>query len=517
MAINKRIKQKNDFIPGTNSNVNTTNLVGLNKYQTAYNNFSQPKNNAGIIQQDFAQANAVKSPTQIDAQNNINKYTNAYYQDNAVKPTRTINEQNAPEQSVEETIEDTQNDQIEDLEQQTETNPLKNAYDSFKAQAELNKVSAQNELSNANKVAQQYMDNYLKYYGMQGSGMGQSAYANLAAQNTRNAADINKQYNQELADYRNAFNENLKEQAALDLQSLSKEDQQSYIDKLRGQSGVNDDTISNIEAQANSINYQRNEDRQSQLNDEAKIDGRDYAMTYNETDWSNYINDLQAAGVDENTIKGLERFRNAYGVSLDDSKENALSTVIGAIDSAVENKDYDKQRELNTVYDRIENATTQEELDTALEELKQVERKGYGSNDIEVGGSKTYKQVNAQSGSGSKNDPYVYDELKLKALKKLAENETLPEGSWVQYTNSVGNVILRQVIDGKLKKRERVYEQGHSKNPYANVSNIKDLENMVENGEAKVGDYYYITNESGKKVRYRVAETMWGYKYLKED
>ncbi len=539
-----------------------------------------------------------------------------------------------------------------------EEKPLQNAYDTFKSQLELDKVSAQNEISNANKMSKQYMDNYLKYYGMQGSGMGQSAYANLSAQNTQNIANVNSQYSKQLSDYRTAFNENLKQQAANDLQTLSKEDQQSYIDNLSGQSGVNEDTISNIQSQANAVNYQRDEEQRlkteaenkqlnqdtldtglryantmsdeqwnsyienlsknpnvsqetiaqlqsergiysenkrlkdeeeatykseqekkqansdameigseyaftmtdenwdaylerlsqdpnitdetlyhlqeqreiyledkkttaekeanakaeserNQANSDAWTYGQGYAQTYNDQKWNSYLERLKAEGVDEKVITNLQDYREAYGANnYENSRDNALGTVAGMIDSVKQSGDYNKINEFNKIYSEIENATTQEEVNAALDKLQKSE----GSY-----GTKTYQEIGASSGNGDKNDPYIYNDKSLSELKDMADNGELPEGTWVQYKNAVGNWIIRQVQDGKLKERDRVYEQGHSKNPYENVSNIKDLENMVENGEAKVGDYYYITNESGKKVRYRVAETMWGYKYLKED
>ena len=555
-----------------------------------------------------------------------------------------------------------------------EEKPLQNAYDSFKAQLELDKVSAQNEISNANKVSKQYMDNYLKYYGMQGSGMGQSAYANLAAQNTQNIANVNSQYSKQLSDYRTAFNQNLQSQAANDLQTLSKEDQQSYIDNLRGQSGVNDDTISNIQSQANAINYQRDEEQaaktelenkqtnatylqqgtnyaynmtdeqwntyieglkanpnitaetiatlenersiysenkrledeeeattkaeedkkqanneamstgskyaftmtdenwnaymerlandpnitdetlyhlqeqreiylederrrteeettaktekekqtannnaltlgseyaykmsdeqwdayierlandpnitdetlyllqnerdiyleserrldekdaetktetdKQQANSEAWTYGQSYAEVYDDQQWESYINRLIAEGVDERVITNLNDYREAYAFNtFENSYDKALSTVTGMIDAAEQNKDYDKIGELNIIFTEIQNATTQAELNAALDKLEKAETGSHGS--------KSASELGATSGTGSQNNPYIFNKT-LGELKDMAKEGELPNGIWVQYKNGAGNWIIRQVQDGKLKEREKVDYQPQS-------------------------------------------------------
>lgn len=513
-----------------------------------------------------------------------------------------------------------------------EEKPLQNAYDTFKSQLELDKVSAQNEISNANKMSKQYMDNYLKYYGMQGSGMGQSAYANLSAQNTQNIANVNSQYSKQLSDYRTAFNENLKQQAANDLQTLSKEDQQSYIDDLRGQSGVNEDTISNIQSQANAVNYQRDEEQRlkteaenkqlnqdtldtglryantmsdeqwnsyienlsknpnvsqetiaqlqnergiysenkrlkdeeeatykseqdkkqansdameigseyaftmtdenwaayldrlskdpnitdetlyhlqeqreiyledkkataekeanakaeserNQANSDAWTRGQGYAQKYNDQKWNAYLERLKAEGVDEKVITNLQDYREAYGTNkFENSLNNAISGIQGAIDEAKANGDKAKQYELSQIFNDINNASNQEELDAALKKWDDLEKQPYSGA--------TPQELGSTSGTGSQYDPLVFDGLSKSDLKDLADSGKLKDGTWVQYENWTGKKVNAQVVDGKLKNEETciVSGSGTESNPY--YSDSIDATNLVKNiaEKARVGE-----------------------------
>lgn len=450
----------------TNDTTLQNGNISLNQYANAYSQNNKP------MQNPYAGGTLNTPNKTIVNETNVNNNiaTSGIENKSAIenKPTVDI----IPQQS---------NNVIE------ETKPLQNAYDSYKAQLELDKLSAQNEVANANKVAQQYMDNYLKYYGMQGSGMGQSAYANLAAQQTQQLSDVNRQYSRDLADYRDSFNQNLKDQASLDLQSLSKEDQQSYINKLRGQSGVNDDTIANIESQANSINYNREQDeleKQQLANDNKNASslqtGEIFATTMTDEKWNAYLDRLDDDGaITDETIQTLKDFRDAYGISsFETSFEKALSSIQGAIDEAKSNGDTAKQYELSQIFNAINNASNQEELDAALKQWDELEKQPYSGI--------TPQEIGSTSGTGSQYDPLVFDGLSKSDLKDLAENGKLKDGTWVQYENWLGKKVNAQVVDGKLKNKETwiVSGSGTESNPY--YSDTKDATNLVENIQEKV-------------------------------
>lgn len=369
--------------------------------------------------------------------------------------------------------------------------PLKNAYDNYKSQLDLDKLSEQNEIANANKLAQTYMDNYLKYYGMQGSGMGQSAYANLGAQQTQQMANVNRDYNIKLQDYRNQFNQGLKDEAAINLQGMTKEQQQEYINKFKGQSGVDDTTISNMEAQANAINYNRAE------NENANILSRGEANAVNMSDeqWANFIErQKNNPNITQDTLQTLQDYRDMYGTStFETSQEEWTNTMANAINDAIANKDYNKLAQLRAINTKMTNAQTQEELDAAIDEMKALENYNYVEQ--------TPETVGATSGVGSKEQPYVYSEAKLADLKDMVAKGKIPENSWVQYTNSAGVKVLRQVSNGQLTNRQQAKDTISS---YAVIPSTKfqmtNRQKTIKEYGLKEGDYIVTGNKNNSDV-----------------
>jgi hypothetical protein len=139
-------------------------------------------------------------------------------------------------------------------------NNYKSAYGEYKKQLELNKVNAQNDIAKANRVAQQYLNNYLRQQGVQGSGMGASAVAGLGANYASEIANSNANYDNKLTDYRNTYNENLLSQENLALlQGMDDESAREYIDSVSQDSGVNADTINKLNAYNTQFSKERNQ------------------------------------------------------------------------------------------------------------------------------------------------------------------------------------------------------------------------------------------------------------------
>ena len=491
----------------TNDTTYQNGNVSLNQYANAYNQNNKPTQNpyaGGVL-------NTPNKTIVNEANVNNNVATSGIENKQTVENKPTVDiipQQQVPQQN---------NNVIE------ETTPLKNAYDSYKAQLELDKLSAQNEVASANKVAQQYMDNYLKYYGMQGSGMGQSAYANLAAQQTQQLADVNRQYSRDLADYRDSFNQNLKDQAALDLQSLSKEDQQSYINKLRGQSGVNDDTIANIESQANSINYNREQDeleKQQLANDNKNASslqtGEIFATTMPDEQWENYLNRLDNdPAITDETIQTLKDFRDAYGIStFEPNLENAITSIQGAIDEAKANGDTAKQYELSQIFNAINNASNQEELDAALKQWDELEKQPYYGT--------TPQELGAFNGGGTEDNPYLFYSS-VDDLKQMAKEGKLQDGIFVEGISSNGKRVVYKVEDGKIKKQSVVgwskptYGDG-SINDHFGVDDKEHLDYLLNTGQIKNGDYLFLASDrkfyqiENGKLKYIADNNIFGAK-----
>lgn len=90
---------------------------------------------------------------------------------------------------------------------------FKNMYEENKLLLDNSKLSAQNELFNANKTASSYLNDYLKSTGIQNSGLGQSAYVDLGNQYQTNMAQLNENYKNELATLKNNYETQTKEEA----------------------------------------------------------------------------------------------------------------------------------------------------------------------------------------------------------------------------------------------------------------------------------------------------------------
>ena len=332
--------------------------------------------------------------------------------------------------------------------------PLKNAYDNMKAQLELDKVSAQNELANAGKLAKTYMDNYLKYYGMQGSGMGQSAYANLAAKQTQGLADINKEFNRDLSDYRTNFNEGLQNQAAKDMLTMTPEQQQAYIDKLRGQSGVDEQTLSNIQSEANAINYEKEQAK----NESILTSGENYAATFGNDKWNSYLNRLENEGVSQDTINSLKDIREYYYSSSFETLQNdSLDTLEEEIKQAkIDGEDVE---ELKEIYSKVYNASNSEELDEALKEWKNYETKDYRnlSSKIPV---ETAKPLDFGKPLGSEDVSSAQSKYTSKIIQ-LAKEGKIEDGTYVKFNYGVvsGDPMIYKLENGNWVKVESLSAQ----------------------------------------------------------
>jgi len=92
-------------------------------------------------------------------------------------------------------------------------------FDEIKLQLDTSKLNQQNEINNANRVASNYLQNYLKQQGIANSGVGMNAYANLQNNANNNLADVNANYNSDLYNakqqYQQDYQNNLEKNMAL--------------------------------------------------------------------------------------------------------------------------------------------------------------------------------------------------------------------------------------------------------------------------------------------------------------
>jgi hypothetical protein len=130
----------------------------------------------------------------------------------------------------------------------------RSAYNDYKNQLEMNKVNAQNDIAKANRVASQYLNNYLRQQGVQGSGVGASAMAGLGANYATQMADLNQNINDSLNEYKQAYNDQLLSDNSLEnLRNMSNADAEKYINSLSNDEGVNANTINQLWANQNTF------------------------------------------------------------------------------------------------------------------------------------------------------------------------------------------------------------------------------------------------------------------------
>ena len=190
---------------------------------------------------------------------------------------------------------------------------FQNAFDAYKTQLELSKVNAKNEVAKSTRVAANYLDNYLKQYGLRGSGLGQSAYTNLAAQQATANANIN-------AEQRSKLNENVLTEGKELLSGYTDAQAQNYINNLKASDAIDANTINSLN------NY------------------RDYYKTMNQG-------------------------------TFEDQRTNYMATLRDAINSGSISKD--KLDAYKGVYNKIYNAKDEAALKSALSELESLEYAPY--------------------------------------------------------------------------------------------------------------------------------------------
>ena len=197
-------------------------------------------------------------------------------------------------------------------------NPITNAYQRYKEQLELSKANAKVDIANANTKANQYLNNYLRMQGIQNSGLGASAIGqlNTNAINAMSKQDV--EYDKALNDYREQYNQNIINNADM-LMGKDRTSAQKYIDSIKGQEGVNQDTVDYLQGYANKSYASLNDDIQTGLDTLAEN-----IYTKNETgEWSkdkvnsavDAYGELQNIKSEEELQKWTEKYKDLISTS----------------------------------------------------------------------------------------------------------------------------------------------------------------------------------------------------------
>lgn len=88
---------------------------------------------------------------------------------------------------------------------------IDNSWKAIQQQIKMNTLNSKNEVAIAQRQASKNMDNYLKALGIYGTGMGQTAYTDLASKYTKQLAEINDTERQELLNAQTSKEAEIKE------------------------------------------------------------------------------------------------------------------------------------------------------------------------------------------------------------------------------------------------------------------------------------------------------------------
>lgn len=279
-------------------------------------------------------------------------------------------------------------------------------YDDIKKELDLSKASAQNDVANANRVASQYLHNYLKQQGIQGSGLGASAVAGLGANYATNMANVNKNYNDSLSDYKKTYNENLLSEDSLKmLRGMSNENAKSYLDSMAKDSGVTTDTLNKLMGYNSIYTNERNQ--------EFKDNKTDMLGTLDELINSGQLSGEELAGFKE----VFKEYQNAETPEDLEKAEETLNSIMYPTmdDLPVKNEDGSINASKASVLDFGDYAGLKDPDSKQCKYINAI-LKAVNVGDIKDG---TYIDMNW--GAGSK-DVYLYENGVFKKVDKSSIN-----------------------------------------------------------------------------------------------
>lgn len=243
------------------------------------------------------------------------------------------------------------------------------AFNAYKTQLELSKVDAKNEIAKSNRIASQYLDNYLKQYGLRGSGIGQTAYTNLAANQATNMANVNRDTAQNLENYRTSLNDKAITQGESLLTGMSNEQAKNYLDDLKKNTSISPDTLNYLNNYRQSVEYQN----QGSLSDQRKA----------------YLSQLKSM-IDNKQVdsKKMNDYKEVYNEIYNAQDQESFNAALSKLEE-LEYTPYatsSKTNSTNTSVTNYENLT----IDELLSKVK--------SGEINVGGN--YQTFNVKTKDG---------------------------------------------------------------------------------------------------------------------
>lgn len=228
-----------------------------------------------------------------------------------------------------------------------------NNWQDIQKQIKLNTLNSKNEIASSHRSAIKNMDIYLKSLGLQGTGLGQSAYTELANTYANNIANVNRQEQQDLTQAQNDYNVQLKEeqnQAFADIASLMEgANNTSELNDIMAEYGyIQKDEKGNVIVDENG-NPVWNQEALNQLGEAGK---RGLMTSYKV-----YSKGLNENSFENATLTNEDDIRNAMFTKRDgarDSYENVFKDQINTLMDNVERKQYLENSTIALVDENLE-------------------------------------------------------------------------------------------------------------------------------------------------------------------
>ena len=168
----------------------------------------------------------------------------------------------------------------------------------YKNQLKLDTASAQSEIMSANKLANQYLQNYLKQQGLVGTGLGQSQYVNLANNYANQMSQLRTNEQTRLEEEsENYQNSRTKELATL-LGTMNANEREKYLQEIAKTEGLDQRYLDTLATQSKLLSAQ---DTQTAIANIEKLIQYGASPTVIQGE----IDKLKAKGVDTSSLETL--------------------------------------------------------------------------------------------------------------------------------------------------------------------------------------------------------------------
>ena len=192
--------------------------------------------------------------------------------------------------------------------EEPEVNKTKQYLDDYKTKLKLDTANAESEIMSANKLANQYLQNYLKQQGLVGTGLGQSQYVNLANNYANQMAQLRADEQTRLEEESKNYQTSRTEELATLLGTMNADEREKYLQEVAKTEGLDQRYLDTLATQSKLLSSQETEKAIKEI--EKLIEyGVDSSVVQSEIDKlkaqnvdTSYLETLMSADVKTQTI-----------------------------------------------------------------------------------------------------------------------------------------------------------------------------------------------------------------------